>query len=86
MPKKVFRAVYALNFIMQTAFCFLTPPGLLIIGGWYLKNRCGWGGWVLAVAIVFGVIAGAWSMFNFLRNSVVDPTEGKGDKDGRTSN
>lgn len=82
MHKKLFRAAYALNFIMQAAFCFLVPPGLLIAGAWYLNTRCGWGKWILVIAIVLGVLTGMISMFNFLRNSVVDPTESEGGTHG----
>lgn len=85
MHKKLFRTLYALNCISQAAFCFLVPAGLLIAGGWYLSARCGWGRWVLALAIVLGVLGGVCSMFNFLRNCVVDPTTAKGENDGTKS-
>lgn len=82
MPKKFFRAVYALNYIMQAAFCMLCPAGLLILGGWYLNVRCGVGKWVLIAAIVFGVIFGFYSMLHFILKTMdhVDPTSSKGGK------
>ena len=58
MPKKVFRVMYALNYVTQAAFCLLCPAGLLILGGWFLTNRCGVGKWAMIVAIVLGVLTG----------------------------
>ena len=80
MPKKVFSFVYALNYIMQTALCLLTPAALFIGGGWYLTDRCGVGRWAMVVAIVLGVLTGLYRMFHFLITTAkyVDPTEQKG--------
>ncbi len=84
MHKKLFRAVYALNFVMQASFSMLCPAGLLILGGWYLNNRCGWGKWVLAVAIILGVLLGFYSMIYFIvkYKDHVDPTRTEGGKNG----
>lgn len=80
MPKKVFRVMYALNYITQAAFCLLCPAGLLILGGWYLTNRCGVGRWAMIAAIILGVLIGLYSMFSFLLKTMdhIDPTQGKG--------
>lgn len=80
MPKKVFRVAYFMNYIMQVAFSFLTPAGLLILGGWFLTNRWGAGRWVLTAAIVGGVLVGFYSMFYFLFKTMnhIDPTDQKG--------
>ncbi len=76
MPKKVFRAVYAMNFILQAAFSMLCPAGLLILGGWYLTERCGVGKWAMVVAIVLGVLTGFYSMIHYIIKyaNAVDPT------------
>ncbi len=73
---KVFRFVYALQYVFQVAYCVLTPAALFIGGGWLLHHRCGVGKWVLAVAIVLGLLCGLYSMFAFLLSSAksVDPT------------
>ncbi len=80
MHKKLFRAVYALNYIFQAAFSMLCPAGLLILGGWYLTYRCGWGKWVLITAIVLGVLAGFYCMIYFIMKTMnyIDPTDTKG--------
>ena len=66
MPKKVFRAIYAVNYCIQAGFCMVCPAGLIILGGWLLRTRCGLGRWIMIAAIVFGVFAGLYSMFHFL--------------------
>ena len=80
MPKKVFSFVYALNYISQAAFTMLTPAALLIAGGWFLTNRCGFGKWAMVVSIVLGVLCGMYCLFHFLITTVkhMDPTEHKG--------
>ena len=80
MPKKVFRVMYALNYITQAAFCLIGPAGLLILGGWFLTNRCGVGKWAMVVAIVLGVLMGLYSMFSFILKTMdhIDPTQDKG--------
>ncbi len=80
MPKKVFRAVYAMNYLMQAAFCLLFPAGIFILGGWLLVNRCSAGNWALIVGIVLGVLTGFFSMISFLLKSAhaIDPTSAQG--------
>lgn len=84
MPKKLFKAVYALNYIFQAAFSMLVPAGLLILGGWYLNSRCGWGKWVLVTAILLGVAIGFYSMIYYIvkTKDYIDPTEQKGEDNG----
>ena len=76
MPKKVFRAIYAVNYCIQAGFCMVCPAGLIILGGWLLRTRCGLGRWIMIAAIVFGVFAGLYSMFHFLMTAArtMDPT------------
>ena len=65
MPKKVFRAIYAVNYCIQAGFCMVCPAGLIILGRW-----------IMIAAIVFGVFAGLYSMFHFLLTAArtMDPT------------
>lgn len=86
LPKRVFRVLYAFNFIAQAAFSMLTPAGLLIALGWFLKNRCGWGRWVMIASIVLGVLFGLYSMLYFIVKyaGAVDPTSHKEDPDGKS--
>lgn len=88
MPKKMLRTVYAVNFIFQAGFCMVCPAGLLILGGWYLNSRCGWGRWVLIAAIVLGVLTGFYSMITYILRykDYTDPTkQGKdGERDEKT--
>ena len=39
MPKKVFRAIYAVNYCIQAGFCMVCPAGLIILGGWLLEKQ-----------------------------------------------
>ena len=68
MPKKVFRAIYAVNYCIQAGFCMVCPAGLIILGGWLLRTRCGLVRWIM--------IAGLYSMFHFLLTAArtMDPT------------
>lgn len=77
MPKKVFRAVYALNYVFQAAFSMLTPAGLLILLGWWLTERRGWGKWAMAVCVILGVALGFYSMFYYIIKTAkhVDPMQ-----------
>ncbi len=77
MPKKLFRAIYAINYIMQVAFCLLCPAGLLIGAAWFLTSRGYLGSWAMVMGIVLGVLTGFWSMISFLLKSskMIDPTE-----------
>lgn len=89
MPKKVFRVVYALNYVFQAAFSMLTPAGLLILLGWWLTERRGWGKWAMAVCVILGVALGVYSMFYFIIKTAkhVDPTQpGEGEDRGRKEN
>lgn len=86
MPKKVFRVVYALNYVFQAAFSMLTPAGLMILLGWWLTERRGWGRWAMAVCVILGVALGVYSMFYFIIKTAkhIDPTQpGEGEDRGR---
>ena len=56
MPKKVFRVVYAVNYILQAGFCMICPGGLIILLGWMMSYRWGFGRWAMIASIVLGVL------------------------------
>lgn len=89
MPKKLFRVVYAMNYLMQAAFCLLFPAGVCIGFGWLAVHRWGVGVWAMIVAIIAGVLIGFFSMISFLLKSAhaIDPTASEGDEkhDGTTA-
>ena len=76
MPKKVFRVVYAFNYIFQAGFSMAVPAGMFILLGWLLTNRWGVGKWAMAVCIVLGVFTGFFSVFRFISKTIhsIDPT------------
>jgi len=67
LPKKVFRAIYAVNYCIQAGFCMVSPAGLIILGGWLLRTRCGLGRWIMIAAIVFGVFAGLYRKLQYAK-------------------
>lgn len=75
-PKKVFHAVYAVNYVLQAGFSMLTPLGLLLALGWWLTARRGAGRWAMAVCVIAGVLLGFYSMFYYIIKTAkhVDPT------------
>ncbi len=88
MPKKLFRVVYALNYIFQAAFSMLTPTGLMVLLGWWLTERRGWGRWAMAVCVILGVGLGVYSMFYFIIKTAkhVDPTQPEKEDDRERKN
>lgn len=85
MPKKLFSAVYAVNYIFQAGFSMAVPAGLFILLGWLLTSRCGVGKWAMAVCIILGVLAGFFSVFHFILKTMnhVDPTTQEDANDGK---
>lgn len=81
MGKKLFRVTYAMNFLMQAIFCLILPAGLLIGGGWWLRERFGLGNWVMILGIVLGVLWGVYDFFRLLLKTAqhISREEKKGD-------
>jgi len=77
MPKKIFHFAYSLNFVIQAGFSMVCPAGLIILGGWLLRTKCGAGKWVMALAIILGIFIGFYSMFYYIVKSInsFDPTQ-----------
>ena len=50
------KTVTLLTWITQLGLSVAVPPALFVFLAMWLKNDCGWGGWVLWVGIVFGVV------------------------------
>ncbi len=66
MRNRLFGFLYAMNYIANAAWAFVFPAALIIGLGWFLENRFSLGKWVMASAIVFGVLCGLYNMFVFL--------------------
>lgn len=66
MQNKFFGFVYAMNYIAQAAWSFVFPAGIWIGTGLFLRRRLQWGDWVVAVAIVLGVLSGFLGMFRYI--------------------
>ena len=66
MRNKFFGFVYAMNYIIQAAWSFVFPAGIVIGLGYFLTWRFGMGKWVMITAIVLGVLCGVYSMFRYI--------------------
>lgn len=65
MHKRLFSVLYAINIISQAIFTLLIPAALGFGISWLLVARAGAPGWLYAVFIPIGVIAGLISMVKF---------------------
>ncbi|WP_367924529.1 AtpZ/AtpI family protein [uncultured Ruthenibacterium sp.] len=54
-----------LSWLTQVGFSVSAPLILLLLGAYWLVNKCGWGAWVYIVAIILGIGAGASSFAQF---------------------
>lgn len=66
LKNKLFGFLYAMNYIANAAWAFVFPTALLIALGWVLWQYAALGKWVMAVAIILGVLCGLYNMFVFL--------------------
>ena len=66
MRNKLFGFVYAINYIAQAAWSFVFSAGLIIVPGYFLWRWLSVGKWLLAIAIVLGVLCGVYSMFLYI--------------------
>lgn len=51
-----FRALQALVWLTQLGLSVAGPPVLFILLTAWLRDHCGWGGWVVTLGIVLGVL------------------------------
>ena len=66
MKNRFFGFVYAMNYIVQAAWSFVFPAGLIVGRGYFLWRRVALGRWVMVTAIVLGVLCGVYSMFRYI--------------------
>ncbi len=66
MKNPLFGFVYIMNYIAQAAWSFVFPTGLVIGGGYLLRQYVIPRQWVMVVAIVLGVLLGVYSMFRYI--------------------
>ena len=62
-----FRALQALVWITQLGLSVAGPPVVFILLAVWLHSRFGWGGWVVAVGVVLGVLGAVGGLVNALR-------------------
>lgn len=65
MYKKFVGALYVMNIIAQSIFTLLTPVLLMLLLSWLLCEKCGVGGWIYALLVTVGALAGLISMIKF---------------------
>lgn len=49
----------------QLGFSLVTPPVILALLGWWITERFGLGAWVMAIAILLGILTSAASAWRF---------------------
>ena len=70
--KGYLKVVKAVSVMGQLGFTILTPPLVLIMAAWWLQDRFGWGTWVMAVALLIGLITSAVSAYQLYRRVLAD--------------
>ena len=66
MQNKLFSVMYGVNIVAQAIFSLLTPAALMFGIGWLFVNKVGAPGWLYAVLIPIGIVAGLISMVKFV--------------------
>ena len=66
LRNKLFGFMYAMNYIVQAAWSFVFPAGLIIGLGYLVRRRFETGDWVMVVTIILGVFCGVYSMFHYI--------------------
>ena len=66
MYRKFITPVYILNIVFQSFFNLLTPAGIAFLAAWLLDTYTEVGGWIYALLITVGVLAGFYSMIVFI--------------------
>lgn len=61
------KIIRAASLVGQLGFMVITPPLVLIYLAHLLQTRCGWGVWVMLLAIVVGLVCAGCSVVNFCR-------------------
>ena len=66
MHNKLFSFLYGINILGQAIFTLVTPAALTFLISWLFVSKVGAPGWLYAVLIPIGVIAGLISMVRFV--------------------
>ncbi len=66
---------YNFSLISQLAISFLTPIFLMIFVCTWLKNRFGFGDWIIITGIFIGLGSGLSSVWVYLKKSIKDAEE-----------
>ncbi len=64
--KELSRLATRLGHITGFGISLVTPMALLVWGAWYLMERHGVGTWIMAAAIVCGLLSGGMTFYNFV--------------------
>ena len=63
--KSVFKLAKTLSVLGQFGFTLITPPVLMALLGWWLAERFRLGVWVIAVALLLGLVTAGASAWRF---------------------
>lgn len=66
--KSGFRLASALLWLSQLGLSVAAPLLLFILGAVWLRDRCGWGQWVVAAGAILGVLGAAGGLISSLRS------------------
>jgi len=66
MQNKFFSVMYGINIVFQATVSLLTPAALMFFVAWLFVSRANAPGWLYAVLIPIGVLAGLVSMIRFV--------------------
>ena len=65
--RSTFRVLNALVWLTQLGLSVAGPPVLMILLGSWLRDGCGWGGWVVTVGIILGVLGAVGGLISSLQ-------------------
>ena len=67
MPKKRdLRVLRNLVYVTQLGLSVVTPIALFVLLAGWLRDRFGWGDWVMLAGILLGTLCGVYNFFRFL--------------------
>ena len=75
--KAYLKVVKAVSYMGQLGFTLLTPPLVLICLAWWIEDRFDVGTWVMALALVIGLITSAVSAYQLYRRILADSKKHK---------
>ena len=66
MQNDLIRMISRISLITQLGLSLVTPPLLLLLGALWLQNRFGIGDWIMAAAILCGLISAGCTFRQFV--------------------